>query len=1034
MSTSATTTPRVGCPPLLNMAAPEIYRSNLFRVLALPVHATGKDVQRLRARRQLEAKLGISAPDGFNGTLRLAPPPTDEGIRAAWDAFHRPTDRILHEVFWLWPVNDRGDEDPALKALQQGQTTVASDLWAELSELDDPGGIATHNLAVLDHLIALDYEYRLSSGALSDEEGHRLKELWKRSFNRWRKVCDGEEFWDTLKSRIRQFDDMQLTTGFVRRIRESLPSALLLINAKIAYSAAERSDQALVERQIRLLREADFGDGLAEQSIHECLRPLRNRIKTAIDSAKSRWTSSPQRADRYVRELHEHIEGLLPIVDAVLPTGDLTRTGLHDMAAAAILEGQVAFGRATNQWRECIELLDLAKGLNPGESIIERLDENTTILKDNEEQGNDWCSPGYWDLPEETLVILESAREKNRAGDHAGALDLLLSMDPAIGSPFRRCVSFTLSELGWGIAGAGLSEFNNPSAKLRKFLDVIHRQSTVSVPNSEMESWMLPACPCCNSTSYSSWVKGEYDGQQYWMCSSCSSVDDAERDKKKRSLATAITRALEYVLLAAEVDKRDAGIRRSVGKLKKLAKEIDATVPRTEALKTSLGEPRVRSIPHAFDPAETGNLCSFCGECAADKSCQITVPMHGDRRTLGLLFGEGVEYRLADVAVPRCRRCRDEHRELPGRIEKWREERLDAADPKWFPEPLAEIEATASPAQRATQGVEEQERAVADAQSVIKSAENIGKTCATCHSDAFMSGLLCKRCDGEVFSDDWLPRLLLAGFIAVAVATFVSVDLAVIVFLGGEGFLVAWTFQHWQKQRALRRQRQAEVDHKRQSAVENGRRRLEEAQISLRAARQAAVIPIQAHKAAIERLKSEQTEAIERFESLYPEPSLTPGIKPESHYVSLGLVATLLERDWELGPAPMERETDDGERPINVEGLVGREPRQAAERVLVRCPTCNRLQSVRKTSEEVKVACQCGGHFECLNGRALKQHSSSAPEDGEIITRRRILAMARGFRADAMIACPLCHTKMKAKSLVRHCDRHHNLSANGGTD
>ena len=101
-------------------------------------------------------------------------------------------------------------------------------------------------------------------------------------------VLDGEEFWSVLKNRIRDLNDMQLTTGFARRIRSTLPKALLLINARLALSAAERGDTDLAERHIQLIGNTSFGKDLAEEAIREAIKPIRNRIKTATDKAESR--------------------------------------------------------------------------------------------------------------------------------------------------------------------------------------------------------------------------------------------------------------------------------------------------------------------------------------------------------------------------------------------------------------------------------------------------------------------------------------------------------------------------------------------------------------------------------------------------------------------------------------------------------------------------------------------------------------------------------------------------------------------------
>ncbi len=573
------------CEPLLELAIPGIYRRNLFRVLGLPLNATPKDVQRQESRRKMQAKLGVSSSNGKSASLGLDS--TDEESRAAMERLTRPRDRLLDEVFWFWPAGGVAGNDPGLKALEQGDLEAAKGTWAGHAS---GGCIATHNLAVLYHLSALDQEKHLASSGSSNGEVKGLSDIWHYAFARWKEVIEGEAFWSKVKDRVREVNDAQLPTGFVRRVRSTLPMALLLINAKIACAAAERSDTALAQQHLGLIREAKFGEGLADRAIQEALKPVRNRLKTAMDKAKSGWTSKPHQGNRSVRQLHEQAKGLLAVVDAMLPADNLARGGMHDMVADAMLDGQIAFGNKTNEWAECIKLLELALELNPGEAIRTRLTKNIETLKDNAKSANDWCSPGYWDLPEEIVGQLEAAREKSRAGNHEGAIKALVALDPKIGAPLRRCVAFSLSQRGWQIANKGIEEFNSKApGNIQKFLEVIRRKGTVSVPNSNMSSWQLPDCPCCGRSSYTQWRHGEYDGQKFWMCSSCAASDDVDRQKLRGELKAVLSEGLKYLLIAVQIDKNDSGLRNSLKSMKTSAEKMEVQSPPTLWLRKKLG-------------------------------------------------------------------------------------------------------------------------------------------------------------------------------------------------------------------------------------------------------------------------------------------------------------------------------------------------------------------------------------------------------------------------------------------------------------
>jgi len=954
------------CEPLLELATPHVYRHNLFRVLGVPVGATPQDVQRRQNRLSMAAKLGIQPSDGSGGPLAIKPPPTEEDVRAAIERLTRPVDRLLHEIFWFWPGSDGKPSDPAIEAIQNGRLTEATEIWRQRATSNGHAVVATHNLAVMDHLVALDYEATLAGQGLNPKQQKSLAALWARVFDRWREVVDREEFWTVLKDRVRSLDDAVLTTGLVRRIRATLPKALLLINAKIAYNAAERADAALAQRHVGLLREAGFGNDLAEEALREAIKPIRNRIKMAIRHAEDQWKSVPHRGNHYVRELYEQAKGLLAIVDAILPADHPTRAGLHDDVAEAMLNGQIAFAKKTNDWLDSIELLRLAQELVAGEAVRSRLDENIGILDNNNKQGNDWCAPGYWELPEEVVSQLESAREKAVAGDYEGALRMVLVLDPAIGPCLCRSVAFCLVGRGWRIAGEGMDEFNLPTGRMQKFLDTIHRLGTISVPTPYMQPWQLPPCPVCGGTSYTRWVNGEYKGQKFWMCSSCSERDDREREEKKRNLAVRIREGLEYMLLAAEIDKHDPGVRDGVDTLKRIASDVSASVPTTKALKQRLSVHRVRHASHRFEPSQADRVCFFCGENAADDSCAIRLPMCGDVRPVDLLFHKGIEYRSGEVVVPRCRRCRDEHRELPGRIEQWYEARLAASDEEDFPEIVAELESAGAVASRALAVVAERKKDVADAQEALDEANAIGQQCDRCHAATHWQDGLCRQCDGEVFALGGWSRFGIGVLVVLGLVGFLFFQATAIgaaILVAGGGLYAAVKYGQRRQRHELREMRKKELAERRAAAVAAATERLNQATAAHGGAEKAAMKPVQAYNAIKKTLKATQERATAEFEQNHPAPTHTPGVKPESAFLTFGRITELRSRGWGFGRELGADGQSVGAEPVDVTGLVAREPHPAANRVYAQCPSCGKRQRVARRDDVASLECSCGVRF-----------------------------------------------------------------------
>lgn len=599
MNDTATIEYRQDCDQLLEVATPYIYRRNLFRILNIPVDATPKNVQRQESRRKMQEKLGIASVAPHNGPLALNPSPSEEDVRAAMERLNSPIDRLLDEIFWFWPTNGDAAKDDALKALETGDIKKATEIWAGLAKTSSEGHIATHNLAVLDHLVALDYEAKLTTTGLSEDEQQKLEGLWRRGFGRWKDVITGEDFWSVVKDRVRDLNDTQLTTGFVRRARNTLPIALLLISAKIAYQAAERSDLANAGRHVKLLREVGFGDGLVDQAVREAIKPIRNRIKTAVDTARDRWTQKPQQGHHTVRELHNHSQEMLATIDAILPPDDPTRAGMHDTVAEAILEGQVAFGNKTNDWRECLKLVDLALEVAQGDAVRAHLTENRQILQKNAEAGNGWCAAGYWDLPDEMIEALESARELCNAGGFGKAIEALVALDPKIGKPLLQALAYCLSLRGIREANEAVSEYNNATDIIKSMLgpDPSTSRLTTALMNSMLmkptphtPSYDLPACPFCGSKYYTSWANFKYKGVDLWMCSSCSSKHDRQSNRHKETLKKKTANALKHLTLAHEINPDDPGIKRNLDSLKGAAGEIGVSAVAPSSAPQSPGD------------------------------------------------------------------------------------------------------------------------------------------------------------------------------------------------------------------------------------------------------------------------------------------------------------------------------------------------------------------------------------------------------------------------------------------------------------
>jgi hypothetical protein len=91
-------------------------------------------------------------------------------------------------------------------------------------------------------------------------------------------------------------------------------------------------------------------------------------------------------------------------------------------------------------------------------------------------------------------------------------------------------------------------------------------------------------------------------------------------------------------------------------------------------------------------------------------------------------------------------------------------------------------------------------------------------------------------------------------------------------------------------------------------------------------------------------------------------------VKPESTYITFGLLQDLRGRGWGFGHEMAEDGKTVRGDPVGITGLVSREPRLVTERVLVACPACGKRQRVSKRTDPVEVGCTCGAQFSCRDG------------------------------------------------------------------
>jgi hypothetical protein len=987
----------VECPALVEMATADLYRGNAFRILGLRVTASSGEARRIQQRREMQARLGIAEnPDTGGGDTD--PNASAELSRKALEYLNDPEKRLLDEIFWFWPVK-RTEADPALDAIDGGDYDTARELWLREANLGEAGIVAAHNLAVLHHMRALGVE-RGGPGT------NDVAADWAVALEHWNDVCSSDAFWDLVRSRVEELDDQKLTTGFVRRIRNTMPIALAVVNARILQAAAVSADKATQTQQAEILRRGGFESHVADEALKIALQPLRNRLKQIVADAKSRWESAGQNARDAVTDLHEQATPLLAVFDGMLPEDDVIRKGLHDLVAESMLIGEVAYVKHTNDWNTGIELLRLALGVVAGQDLREKLERQIEVNTENDDLGNDWCAPGYWDLPADVLATTEAARKCATAGDFDGALEKLLALDARAGTPLERCVAYCLSLKAIRIGNEALEEYNQPAATLKRLIDKVTSSPSARLllicrPDPNSSAFMNPPCPACGTKYYTSWTNFEYKDVPMFWCSDCSHRYKMDVKKQESTLKEQLEKSLRYMLLAEEVDPVDSGIKRNLEKIRSNARESRVpTAPDTSGLRASLAKASDRAVWQ--DAAcRVPHTCFFCGEGCQEGGYSIKVPMHGNLQTIPLIFGTGREFRHTEIVIPRCQACHDSHAQLVSEIEVWNSERDAAGAENQFPELRGAVLWEDERCGTAAANQNQEERAVAAAEAKREKAEQTGQVCARCGSDAYWDDLVCKRCDSSTLA---VSAKSMAGIWSILVAGTMASSVIWAKAQGGDvpwsgapvdpaGFIaftaVGLSGYLWFRAKRSIGERRAVLVAERAVQIEAEKVRMAaEAASDLKAARAAAAVAAAAAEecrvaaqAARDRLAEARADAVTRYEQQHPHPAMLLGIRREEEYDQDEQVLELIAQGWEFGSSPAAR-TDPARGRSEVAGLV----------TAVR-------SSVREHEGDA------GLSAEALTDAIKRIVDAASPRD--------------------LVTCPVCGVSLKARNLSNHCGRVH---------
>lgn len=425
------------CEPLLDIAVPDLYRKNPFRILGLPVDISLREAAKEFNRRQMLAELGQTV-SGTHGRLEIHPAPTVDDFRAAEAILHEPPLRLVYELFWFWPLDPMsGQADPALQAIQAGDLKTAATLWdTARKDATMPvvrSAIATHNTAVRWHFHVLDIE-AMTEGKCWDDDAQsgNIRKTWVAALSYWTDCLRSDVIWNALSARVIALNDDRASLEFVQSMRETAGRALLKINATLTLRYVDHNANAAALAHLTLLLDSSLRADHPSTVEEFLIAPLKEGIRQRIRDTESGRTSDSAQAKDIAYRLIAKFSGYLPLLTKLTADQDTyDLAGLFDEVVSECQSCAVAYYQETSDGPSTITLLEVLLPLVRSEAIRVKLEENIATGKGNVLA--DKLSP-----LSEPLTAIEESKEapRNRLAEFVLTVDpLLAKLEPILSMP-----------------------------------------------------------------------------------------------------------------------------------------------------------------------------------------------------------------------------------------------------------------------------------------------------------------------------------------------------------------------------------------------------------------------------------------------------------------------------------------------------------------------------------------------------------------------------------------------------------------------
>jgi hypothetical protein len=450
------------CVPLNDASTLEIFKRNGFRITGLAVDATPKEVSKRGDKLRMMEELGQGAAANTNA-FPLTPSPTVDEIREALQRLKDPEHRLIDEFFWFWPESfGESGKDEAIQAYVKGDGEKAFDLWIERKADPEKSPVAYHNLAVVNHLMAIEWMLHSLNAAPDEESQTRIDAYWVTAIRYWKRTAVDDRVWDVVKARIRSLDDPRLTTGFARRMREGLLPAVANINALFAYKLIERGRMADAGSQIKYIDRYGLEPSVKEELFVRLLQPLRDRFSGEIKSAHN--GNDPRKRFAAAQSVVAQASSVSHLFETFLGKSSIHYTELfNEMAMACGYSGN-AYQKETGDFEGYVTVTKAALPYATSPEAKKLLKENLEFGEQSIRRKS--IAPFLADL-QEIINSSELPREKLRMVKES-IIPRLATIIQDEGSSSELAQEAQTS-VGWVIRGLGLNAHNEhkdvPTAK-----------------------------------------------------------------------------------------------------------------------------------------------------------------------------------------------------------------------------------------------------------------------------------------------------------------------------------------------------------------------------------------------------------------------------------------------------------------------------------------------------------------------------------------------------------------------------------------